>query len=491
MPKMRNSVPAALVALLAVTLVIADEHSPQDRTTFGRENLVGDFRLLQRVLEEGHSGLYRYTSKAEMDQVFAAAEKSLDRPMDAVEFYRVVAPAVAAIKCGHTSVQLPDALRPINTRAPLLPLKVRVLDQRVFVFRDLATADHRWAGKEILTINGVPSSRIVKTMLAATPADGDVITSKQFRISGWQFCANLATLMALNSPYDVALADTRTGQSETVRLEGMGLRKLMEASNTLYGDERPSQAAADLKFLEEGKIAALKIRQFDGFADEDKKKDLRTYLKESFEEMQAKTSQTLIIDLRNNGGGEDELPKALFSYLTDTPFKYYDDLVLNKLTYDFFDVTKEVSTAGLSPSKMFQQGKDGKYHMVGHPNWGLNNPSKPTFTGKVLVLMNGGSFSGAAEFISVAHFHKRAVFIGEESGGGYDGNSSGFMPVVTLPATKLSIRVPLVTYYMAVKRDESASRGLAPDYLVAYRIDEIIRGKDKEMELALKLAKSN
>src|SRR5215210_7293731 len=94
----------------------------------------------------------------------------------------------------------------------------------------------------------------------------------------------------------------------------------------------------------------------------------------------------------------------------------------------------------------------------------INPPSKllrnkPTFTGKVFILINGGSFSTTSEFLSQAHFHKRATFIGEESAGGYYGNSSGFMPVVTLPNTKLAVRVPLMTYYMAVSGYKAASHG--------------------------------
>jgi C-terminal processing protease CtpA/Prc len=104
-------------------------------------------------------------------------------------------------------------------------------------------------------------------------------------------------------------------------------------------------------------------------------------------------------------------------------------------------------------------------------------------------MINGGSFSTTSEFLSQAHFHKRATFIGEESAGGYYGNSSGFMPLVTLPNTKLALRVPLMTYYMAVSGYEAASRGVVPDYAVEYSIAELLQGTDKDMEVALKLAR--
>src|SRR5437016_2360020 len=43
-------------------------------------------------------------------------------------------------------------------------------------------------------------------------------------------------------------------------------------------------------------------------------------MKRAFETIQSKGSKALILDLRGNGGGEDQLGKFLFSYLIDAPF---------------------------------------------------------------------------------------------------------------------------------------------------------------------------
>ncbi|HEV3468683.1 MAG TPA: hypothetical protein VG148_05135 [Pyrinomonadaceae bacterium] len=84
---------------------------------------------------------------------------------------------------------------------------------------------------------------------------------------------------------------------------------------------------------------------------------------------------------------------------------------------------------------------------------------------------------------------KLATFVGEEAGGGYYGNTSGFMPVVTLPHTKVRLRVPPITYYLAVKGSGSPSRGVMPDHHVRYTITELLAGRDKEFALALELAR--
>ena len=53
-----------------------------------------DFRIFCGALEEGHSGIYRYTPKIEMDRAFDAAFQRIVRPMSALEFYRLLAPVV-------------------------------------------------------------------------------------------------------------------------------------------------------------------------------------------------------------------------------------------------------------------------------------------------------------------------------------------------------------------------------------------------------------
>jgi hypothetical protein len=48
-----------------------------------------------------------------------------------------------------------------------------------------------------------------------------------------------------------------------------------------------------------------------------------------------------------------------------------------------------------------------------------------------------------------------------------------------------------MTYYMAVRDYKAASHGVVPDYPVQYTINELREGKDKELALALELARKN
>jgi hypothetical protein len=455
---------------------------------FDPEKLRADFRIARQALEEGHSGIYRYTAKDRLDGLFDRAEKSLSQPMTLLEFYRALAPVVAAIKCGHTQVALPrELMQDLAAKNPLLPLQVRVLNGKIYVFRDFSGQQASLAGKEIRSINGVAAARIVETMLAAASGDGDVQTSRMLQIGRWPgFSAQLFVLMGLTAPYDVVCCDAREKQALKIRLDGGDLAKITEAARDKFPQDQRPRSAASLKFLDDNKIAVLKINQFGGLVEGEPRKTLEEFYKDSFTAFKTHGTRTLILDLRNNGGGADELGRLLLSYLVDKPFKYYDDLVLNALDFSFLKYTKMAKPI---PADRVERRPNGKYSLVTHPNWGEQQPSQPTFAGTVLILINGGSFSTTSEFLSQAHFHKRATFIGEESGGGYYGNSSGAMPAVTLPNTKVLVRVPLVTYYMAVSGYKDANRGIIPDHAVRYSIEELLAGTDKELAVALDLAR--
>jgi hypothetical protein len=81
---------------------------------------------------------------------------------------------------------------------------------------------------------------------------------------------------------------------------------------------------------------------------------------------------------------------------------------------DFVDSLKE---DGL------EEQKDASY---AEQNPEVTKPSAPAFLGDLYVLQDGLSFSVSAEVVAILRHKERAVFLGEESGGAYGGNTSGW-----------------------------------------------------------------
>jgi uncharacterized membrane protein len=91
----------------------------------------------------------------------------------------------------------------------------------------------------------------------------------------------------------------------------------------------------------------------------------------------------------------------------------------------------------------------------------------------------------------LASSNNRGIFIGEECGGGYYGNTSGDEQIVTLPNTQIGCRIPLVKYTMAVKPAKYKDRGVLPDYPIYTTISDLVENTDGQLVYALKIATKN
>jgi C-terminal processing protease CtpA/Prc len=112
-------------------------------------------------------------------------------------------------------------------------------------------------------------------------------------------------------------------------------------------------------------------------------------------------------------------------------------------------------------------------------------PAKNHYKGKLYVLINGASGSMASVVSSFLKAQKRAIFIGEESGGTMEGNTSLAYARLLLPNTKIRVEIPLTKTVHDV--DYVKGRGVFPDYHVVPKIEDIIRGIDTELNFTLDL----
>jgi C-terminal processing protease CtpA/Prc len=166
--------------------------------------------------------------------------------------------------------------------------------------------------------------------------------------------------------------------------------------------------------------------------------------------------RNLILDLRDNQGGDFPPGRALLSYLV------------------------------LHPSRFLLGGKEAR----------IIQPGAKHFKGRVFVLINGGSFSSTAIVCACLKRDRRAVgdrkavrdrralFIGEETAGN-PYIISGDPVELVLPRTKIKADISTVTYRITAGFNDG--HGIVPDYPVRPTISEILAGRDEAKTLALKV----
>ncbi|HEX9509513.1 MAG TPA: S41 family peptidase [Puia sp.] len=416
--------------------------------------LKSDFLLLRDTLQKVHAGLYRYKSKAALDPVFDSCLATIQDSMTVPDFYALTRFALAAIEDGHTNCKLPArVMNDYMSKVKVFPAMVMFMHNKAFIFCCRQNAD--LDKTEILSIDHRSMDEIIRHLFDYITSDGGIQSRKNWELpEDFQLLYNV--VFGAKDSYSIT-CKTQTGEIKTATLQSDTLKNFICAGPF----SRPD------KYLRlsyrPGNIAVLTLATFfNGFL-ETTGENFRHFLDSSFNDMKDKKATKLVIDLRSNQGGNDNNGEMLYSYLTEKPFMYYASVETVK----------------------------GKITEKDNPNLGLQQPNENNFKGKVYILINGRSFSGTAEFSSIAKSNRRAIFIGEECGGGYYGNTSGGEDMVTLPNTQIIARIPLVKYTLAVKKTRFEDRGVIPDHIIYPTINDIVEKRDSQLEYALKLAQKN
>ncbi len=461
---------AALTSLLALG----------QSTQLSPAQLREDFTVFKSALTEAHPGLYRYTDTISFQHLFDSVSVSLNQAMSEQAFYQSLVPIMTKIRCGHTKLH-PDgkwATRYHYGDTRLFPWQLYLIEQKAYVLNSYTGNLSVEQGTEVTSINGKAMDEIIEQLSAKIFVDGYNQSTKNIELNKG-FAAYYANFIGSPESFEITcrLADGTTSQ---VNVPAATLAQIEEFEKR---QETSTEPTFQLRFLENN-IAFMRIKVF---YPAQKGDDFQKFLQHSFAEINKRKSQHLIIDLRNNEGGQDRWGADLYAYLTDKKFRYYDRLEMTPIhRYSFDQYASKPKFYGLL-TKLIKKPAKGPHLWTHHKNLKLQKPASDPYSGKVYVLTNGLSFSVTSEFATAAHVNKRATFVGQEVGGGYYGNNSGTFLIVKLPHSKLIVGIPMLAYYMAVSDKSYPAGGVLPDYPVTPSIEDVLNRKDVELETALKL----
>jgi hypothetical protein len=292
-----------------------------------------DYDLLRRSIEEAHGGLYRYSTKAELDRRFDAYRARLSTSISRRDFIALISEMVAELRDGHARVEYDAATVATLTNARLVPLRIQLEGSRLVVISNDSPTDRTiQPGMEVTSINGHSVPAILAAILPKIPADGFIETGKRTRLA--RMFAPLYWLYVDTSDVFVISARQASGAPVTTTLTGVRAADREKAANPVNATMRAAFAQLDgatdniaLSFPADG-IARLRIRAFGGqlFTSE---------LDAAFRTLQERQTKALILDLRGNGGGVDEYGANLVSRFVSSPFRYFDRIHLASIHPSF------------------------------------------------------------------------------------------------------------------------------------------------------------
>lgn len=353
-----------------------------------------------------------------------------------VDYYRVLKRFVAQLHDGHSSIRLPAEVADQLEAQP--GVRTALVEGRVFVDALLdptLAATGLAPGMEIVAVEGQPvqtwaQAHIAPYQPASTPQDLAARTFERALLSG-----------PADHPAQVTVRDAM-GKRRTLSLPRMTAKAFEDA---YWGGP-----TFQMRMLPGG-IAYVRILHFGNSS-----------AAEGFRERFAEIAKAggLIIDVRENGGGNSDEGYKLLSMLTDKPFQ-----------------GSRWQTREYVPTYR-AWGRPEATHAEGASQ--MQPDDKLRYGGPVLVLTSARTYSAAEDFVVAFDAMQRGRIVGEATGG-----STGQPLVFNLPGGG--------TARICTKRDSYPDGrafvgvGVQPQVVVAPRVEDLRAGRDTVLEAALAL----
>jgi hypothetical protein len=423
-----------------------------------------------------------------------------------VRFSRVL----AVLDDGHTGVACDNMMMSEWERAShAAPAETqRVLRFAPFIRLDdqqhLTVSWHNGApgidpGDRLLMVNGQDADALLTTW--ASEVSYDTEAGRRARVAR-RFRVYMA-LHGINAPYRLTVQPPG-GPRREVTIDGDPVNN--QFSNDPPAPGRPFVAAVDLPSVPPTVFKPVQLKTpffeyrmiepdvaymnffsiLDGF---DSESQFHSAVDRMFTLVATDRPRVLIIDIRENGGGDDSAAESLLRHLTEKRFRLMTSVQLKRSqeTRDFIRSMIQVPFRWMGLYYLSSEARQYFNGPLGTLSPPLERPlperrrAEPFFEGPVCVLTGPVTFSAASEFAEAVKTFGLATIVGEDTGG--QPNSFGNPFPFVLPQSGLSVSI-------ATARSVRANGNLAdfspvtPDIIVRTTAADIRRGFDPVLERA-------
>jgi len=445
----------AAVLLVFIFSACSSGQNYEPEKVISRELLLNDFKVLEQMLESSHPLLNRYISVESLKDAGEVLKSGIGDGLTEEQFQNLVRKYLKSIRCGHTYAKPSEAwyiFQENNTK--MLPFRIRIDNHKMFVSALHPDVVELAVGDEITGINSRKSDQILLDMQAIQQQDGFSETYVQHSIE-----RNFGTYhLMLYGSSDNYTIDVRNSEGETRQFIFRGgdnvKRPVFEPIDT---------SAFWLKFqAEDALFYVSKIDSTVGFLSITSfvSSGYKKFYKQVFEHIKKNRIEHLVLDLRNNGGGYFLNGNHLLQYLSSEPFRF--SFVRPKVPFyqnenaslNFMSKLTRMAF-NLMPDPL--NDKDFKHHYLNY------KPHKNRFSGELIVLTNGGTFSMSTTAVTHLKYRCGARIIGEETGGAAVGTNGIIASDLVLPASGVRISIPLYFVDHEIGEDNSG-RGVLPHF---------------------------
>jgi hypothetical protein len=440
----------------------------QSNAPFSKEEVSADLTYLSESLKDAHYDLYAYTTEQEFESAYQELKSSITQDsFSLLESITLFQRLISVVNNGHTEIDFPGQSYGEYAYAggTIFPLEIAFEYDQALVRKNWSDNDSIQVGSQVLSINGVPMEEILSTIHPQISAERPYF--KNVKLELYSFPRYYWQVFGKQDDFEVAIRVDDAVKKYSIKavpvIEGYEMKRT-EVLN----------AKMELKFFEQA--AYLNPGNFSG--DEQK---YRRFIDSAFVVIKEKKSKNLIVDLRNNGGGDDSFSDYLVSYFADQAFKWNSSFTLKTSKFLKEHVIKNKDTTAVFWQKVLshQNGEVYAYEFDAYQP----QPQAKRFEGDVYVLINRQSHSQSAVTAAQIQDYQLGTIVGEETGDYPSLYASQF----TYPLPNTGIPVKVSKGYMVRVNGSTKEEGVIPDIFIKDHLldekDEILNGLLKQLHV--------
>ncbi len=471
--------------LLIIQLKVDAQEKKIISKKFSPQEMRSDAEILKNILEANHPSLYWYTPKDSLDYFFTQTLISLNDSLTEINFKNKLSNWVTKIKCGHTTVRLSRKLNKelIKNKPPQFPLQLKVWnDSLVVISNAFINNSSLKRGVVVESINGFAAKKIIDSIFTTISTDGNSLNHKN-QVASNSFPYWYNAVWGFDTTYNISYYDS-LGLLQTAIIKNYvsvktpnnkTLNIAVRANSSIIISKR-QQLQLSRRSLVIDTLNGSAIMRLNTFSNG----SLKLFFKRSFRDLRKLAITTLVLDCRNNGGGRVDNSIRLTQYLINKPFKIGDSVVAVSRKFNYARYINPSFIYWLSMNIAGTKLADGLIHYRRYEKHFFEPNKKNHFSGTVFLLQGGNTFSAATMFIAALKRQENITLVGEETGGGYYGNSAMHIPTITLPNSKLRIGLPM--YRLVMDKSRPKGRGIMPDIFIPPSLSAIKEGVDLKMK---------
>lgn len=453
---------------------------------YAPETLQGDYRIFRNILEESHPSLYWYTPQDSMNYYFDKGYAQLADSMTESQFRTTLSYVISRVRCGHTAVRNSKQYEKYldTARSPQFPLILKFWKDTMVVAANLNRKDSILKrGIVIQSINGRSAAQLEDTLFNYIISDGYNLTGKyQYLSTGFHFSTWYKNVLGYPSSFNIKYLDSdNTVRQTTIPVYDPRTDTIKKYFNRAAHAEaephRKKRKAMERFYTRNLQIDSTTNTAFMSLNTFEHGNHLVKFFHQSFQTLDKRHIANLVIDVRSNGGGDATNSTLLTRYIIDKKFKVGDSLYAIRRHSKYDKYIEKSLLYRLLTVIVTSKHSDGKYHFGYFESHYYHPRRSHHFDGQVYILTGGNSFSATSLFAGALKGQKNVTLVGEETGGGYYGNTAWMIPDVTLPATGVRFRLPRFRLVVDKTREKNG-RGISPDVPALPSPEAIGKGQD-------------